>query len=64
MGGLRAPEGVRGAERAVLFSGLTPGFVALAQINVQLGAADAGSVPVFITVNGIASNAVTVYVAQ
>ena len=55
---------VAGAERTVLFSGLTPGFVGLAQINVQLDASDSGPVPVFITVNGIASNAVTVYVAQ
>jgi uncharacterized protein (TIGR03437 family) len=46
------------------FSGLSPGFVALYQVNVQVPAnAPSGSaVPLTITVGGVTSNAVTVAV--
>lgn len=55
---------VGGAQRTVLFSGLAPNFVGLWQINVQLDAADSGSLPIFVKIGGLSSNGVAVYVAE
>jgi uncharacterized protein (TIGR03437 family) len=53
------------AATPVLYSGLAPGLVGLYQINVQVPAnAPLGdAVPVFVSVNGVASNTVTVAVS-
>ena len=48
----------------VNFSGLAPGFVGLYQVNAQVpsGAATGSAVPVVLTINGFASNTVTIAV--
>jgi len=46
----------------VLFAGLAPGFAGLWQINVALPAGSSGAVPVIVTVAGVATNTVTVWV--
>ncbi len=53
---------IGGAQAAVTFSGLAPGFVALYQVNVQVPqAAPTGSaVPLAMSVNGVSSNTVTI----
>jgi uncharacterized protein (TIGR03437 family) len=55
---------IGGASAPVTFAGLSPGFVGLYQVNVQVpNAAPAGSqVPVVITAGGVVSNAVTIAV--
>lgn len=45
-----------------LFAGLAPGFAGLWQINVALPGGVSGAVPVIVTVAGVASNTVTVWV--
>lgn len=47
---------VGGQNAPVQFLGLAPGFVGLAQANIQLPALAGGSYPVIITVDGVASN--------
>ncbi len=46
------------------FSGLSPGFVGLYQVNVQVpaGVATGSAVPLIVTMNGVASNTVTIAV--
>jgi len=53
---------VGGAPADVSFAGLAPGFAGLWQINVALPAGISDAVPVIVTVAGMASNAVTVWV--
>ena len=53
------------ATAQVSFTGLTPGFVGLEQINIVVpGGLTTGDYPLKVTVNGQASNAVTISVAQ
>jgi uncharacterized protein (TIGR03437 family) len=53
---------IGGQPAVVLFSGLAPGFVGLYQVNVTVPAnAPSGSaVPLVLTINGVASNTVTI----
>ncbi len=44
------------AEANVLFTGLTPGFVGLAQINFQVPELAAGDYPLTVTIDGVQSN--------
>jgi uncharacterized protein (TIGR03437 family) len=55
---------VGGLPAVVHFAGLTPGFVGLYQVNVQIpaGVTVGSDVPVVITQNGIASNSVKIAV--
>jgi glucosylceramidase len=53
---------VGGAAAQVLFAGLAPGFAGLWQINLTLPAGISGAVPTIVTVAGMASNTVTVWV--
>jgi uncharacterized protein (TIGR03437 family) len=56
---------VAGGACNVLFSGLTPGFAGLYQMNVTLPATlPSGDQPLVVTSNGIASNAVVIAIAQ
>jgi uncharacterized protein (TIGR03437 family) len=47
----------------VIFLGLTPGFVGLAQANITIPSLPSGNYPLVITVNGVASNGPLVTVA-
>jgi uncharacterized protein (TIGR03437 family) len=53
---------VGGAPADVLFAGMAPGFAGLWQVNVALPAGVSGAAPVIVTVAGVASNTVTVWV--
>lgn len=53
---------IGGQPANVLYLGLTPGFVGLAQANVVIPDLPAGDYPLVITVDGVASNAATVQV--
>jgi uncharacterized protein (TIGR03437 family) len=53
---------VGGALADVLFAGLAPGFAGLWQVNVTLPTGMTGAVPVIVSVAGVASNTVTVWV--
>jgi len=53
---------VGGAAAQVLFAGLAPGFAGLWQINLTLPAGISGAVPTIVTVAGMPSNTVTVWV--
>jgi len=57
---------IGGVQTQVLFSGLTPGYVGLYQVNAQVpaNAAAGNSVPVALTTGGTSSNTVTLAVAQ
>jgi len=57
---------IGGAAAPVVFSGLTPGYVGLYQVNAQVpaNAAAGNSVPVALTATGASSNTVTLAVAQ
>jgi uncharacterized protein (TIGR03437 family) len=57
---------IGGVQATVLFSGLTPGYVGLYQVNAQVpaGASAGNSVPVAVTTGGASSNTVTLAVAQ
>ena len=52
---------VGGAPVTPLFAGLAPGFAGLWQVNLALPAGVTGAVPVVVTVEGSASNTVTVW---
>jgi uncharacterized protein (TIGR03437 family) len=52
------------AQAPVLFLGLSPGFVGLAQANLTIPALPPGNYRVVITVNGVASNAAFISVGQ
>jgi uncharacterized protein (TIGR03437 family) len=53
---------IGGVEATVTFSGLSPGFVGLYQINVRVpeGAPSGDAVPMVLTIGGVASNVVTI----
>ena len=55
---------IGGVEARVTFSGLSPGFVGLYQVNVRVpeGAPSGDAVPMVLTIEGVASNAVTIAV--
>jgi glucosylceramidase len=53
---------VGGAAAKVLFAGLAPGFAGLWQIDVSLPAGTPGALPVIVSLPGVASNTVTVWV--
>jgi len=53
---------VGGVSADVLFAGLAPGYAGLWQINVTLPTGVSGAVPAIVTVAGVASNTVTVWV--
>jgi uncharacterized protein (TIGR03437 family) len=57
---------IGGVSAQVLFSGLAPGFVGLWQINAEVpeNATAGDNIPVQVTINGAASNTVTMAVAQ
>jgi uncharacterized protein (TIGR03437 family) len=59
---LPASATIGGANAPLLFLGLTPGFIGLAQANVQVPSLAAGDYPLVITVNGVASGPATVSV--
>jgi uncharacterized protein (TIGR03437 family) len=50
------------ADSVVKFLGLTPGFVGLAQANLVVPVLSPGKYPIVITVNGVESNAATMYI--
>jgi uncharacterized protein (TIGR03437 family) len=52
-----------GSPAGVLFAGMAPGFAGLWQINLTLTAGISGAVPVIVTVAGVASNTVLVWVS-
>ena len=53
---------IGGAKATVTFLGLSPGFVGLAQADVQVPKLAAGSYPLVITVDGVQSNSLTISV--
>ena len=53
---------IGGFDTSVKFLGMTPGFVGLAQANLEIPNLSPGKYPIVITVNGIDSNAASVYV--
>jgi uncharacterized protein (TIGR03437 family) len=53
---------IGGFDTVIQFLGLTPGFVGLAQANLVVPNLSPGKYPVVITVNGVESNAGTMYV--
>ncbi len=54
---------VGGVTAPVQFAGLTPGFVGLYQVNVQIpSGVPSGSAPLVLTQSGVASNTVTLVV--
>jgi uncharacterized protein (TIGR03437 family) len=55
---------IGGANAPVSFSGLTPGFVGLYQVNVQVpaGVPTGNAVPLILSIGGVASNTVTIAV--
>jgi uncharacterized protein (TIGR03437 family) len=64
---LATPEvTVGGVPAAVAFSGLTPGYYGLYQINVQIpeGAPSGAEVPIVLTIGGVASNTATIAVGR
>jgi uncharacterized protein (TIGR03437 family) len=63
---VRAPvtATIGGRDAPVQFAGLAPGFIGLAQVNLQAPALAPGAYPVIITISGIASNAATISLAE
>jgi uncharacterized protein (TIGR03437 family) len=53
---------IGGFDTDVKFLGMTPGFVGLAQANLEVPNLSPGKYPVIVTVDGIDSNAATMYV--
>jgi len=56
---------IGGVPATVSFSGMSPGFVGLYQVNAQVPAAAAigDAVPVALSIGGVSSNAVTIAVS-
>jgi len=55
---------IGGANAAAVFSGLTPGFVGLLQVNIQIPNVAAGDQPLVVTIGGAASNSALITVAS
>jgi uncharacterized protein (TIGR03437 family) len=53
---------IGGFDTSVKFLGMTPGFVGLAQANLEIPNLSPGKYPIVITVNGVDSNAASMYV--
>jgi uncharacterized protein (TIGR03437 family) len=53
---------IGGFDTSIKFLGLTPGYVGLAQANLEVPNLSPGKYPIVITVNGVDSNAGTMYV--
>jgi uncharacterized protein (TIGR03437 family) len=53
---------IGGTDASVKFLGLTPGFVGLAQANVEVPNLTPGKYAVVVTVNGVESNPANLYV--
>jgi uncharacterized protein (TIGR03437 family) len=53
---------IGGFDTSVKFLGMTPGFVGLAQANLEIPNLSPGKYPVVVTVNGVDSNAASIYV--
>ena len=53
---------IGGFDTSVKFLGMTPAFVGLAQANLEIPNLSPGKYPVIITVNGVDSNASSIYV--
>ncbi len=53
---------IGGFDTSVKFLGMTPGFVGLAQANIEIPNLSPGKYPIVITVNGVDSNAAPMYV--
>jgi uncharacterized protein (TIGR03437 family) len=55
---------IGGVSAKVQFSGLTPGFAGLYQVNVQVpdGVSPGDAVPVVVTIGGVSSNTATIAV--
>ncbi|HXA49128.1 MAG TPA: SBBP repeat-containing protein, partial [Candidatus Acidoferrum sp.] len=53
---------IGGFDTSVKFLGMTPGFVGLAQANLEIPNLSPGKYPVIVTVNGVDSNAANIYV--
>ena len=53
---------IAGHPADVLFAGLTPGFVGLTQVNLQIPILAPGTYPLVVTVNGVPSNAAQITV--
>lgn len=53
---------IGGFDTSVKFLGMTPDFVGLAQANLEIPNLSPGKYPVIVTVNGIDSNAASIYV--
>ena len=54
---------IGGSAAAVLYSGLTPGAVGLAQANVRVPSLTTGSYPINLSIGGVSGNAALVFVA-
>lgn len=61
---LKTTATIGGVTAPVYFAGMTPGFVGLAQANIQVPALQSADYPLVITVNGVPSNPAIVSVAQ
>jgi uncharacterized protein (TIGR03437 family) len=55
---------MNGVSAPVSFAGLAPGFVGLYQVNVQVPQVAAGTAQVVLTINNVASPAVTMAVGS
>jgi uncharacterized protein (TIGR03437 family) len=55
---------IGGQPAAVLYSGLAPGFVGLAQANLQIPDLPTGEYPVVLTVGNATSNSATVSIKR
>jgi uncharacterized protein (TIGR03437 family) len=53
---------IGGTDASIAFLGLSPGWIGLAQADIQVPQLKAGDYPLVITVNGVQSNAATVSV--
>ncbi len=61
---LKTTATIGGVDASIYFAGMTPGFVALAQANIQVPRLQSADYPLVLTVNGNPSNSVVVSVSQ